>query len=218
MTWLEDLLTEMLYQTITLLLMALIGLAAQSVGAHVIPRNAARYLPTVIREVRYYWGIRQHHNVFMGQIHQESAFREGAKSAFASGLTQFTPSTAAWIQGLYAADLRELCPDRSGCPLDAKWAIRSMVLYDKRLYDGHGFSSGDDRWAFTLAAYNGGLGWLKIERGACAALAGCDPSRYFHHVELLCGKSTPRKRAAWACEENRTYPRRILFKWRPLYR
>ena len=189
----------------------LILLLPAAYGHAPIAHRVAKIRPTVVREVRYYWGIRESASTFMGQIHQESAFREDAKSKFASGLTQFTPSTAEWIQGLYAAELRELCPDRSGCPLDARWAVRSMVLYDRRLWNGYNFAESDDRWGFTLAAYNGGAGWIKKER-ELAHLKKLDPNKWFHGVETVC------RRASWACLENRHYPRAILFKWRPLYR
>ena len=176
----------------------------------IIPRQAAQYKATVTREVRYYWGFGQSPSVFMSQIHQESGFREDAKSAFASGLTQFTPGTAEWIQRLYAKDLRETCPSKSGCPLNPKWAIRSMVLYDKRLWDRYSFADGDDRFGFTLSSYNGGAGWVDKER-MLAAKTGADSSKWFNAVETVC------LRAKWACDENRHYPRNILYKWRHHY-
>ena len=179
-------------------------------NGRIVPPKAAQYRATVIREVRYYWGFGESSSTFMAQIHQESGFKEDAKSAFASGLTQFTPGTAEWIQQLYAKDLRETCPSKSGCPLNPKWAIRSMVLYDKKLWDRYPFTNGDDRFGFTLSSYNGGAGWVDRERKAAAQM-NVESNRWFDRVEKVC------LRAKWACNENRQYPRNILFKWRHHY-
>ena len=184
-------------------------LAAATAWAHDtrVPRQVAKYRPILIREVRLYWGMGESPATFLAQVHQESGFRENVESKFASGLSQFTPATAEWIQGLYPADLRELCPSRSGCPLDARWALRAMVIYDRRLHGAYRFTAGDDRWGFALAAYNGGARHIKRERLSCR----CDPDRWFGNVENNC------LRAEWACRENRAYPRRILHVLRHHY-
>jgi membrane-bound lytic murein transglycosylase MltF len=39
------------------------------------------------------------------------------------------------------------------------------------------------------AAYNGGYGGLQQERRACGQRAGCDPQKWFAHVEQVCLKS-----------------------------
>ena len=201
--------------TITIALLIVTFLLSRGIlyahkNGRIVPPRAAQYRPTVIREVRYYWGFRENPSTFLSQIHQESGFREGAKSAFASGLTQFTPGTAEWIQKLYAKDLRETCPTNSGCPLNPKWAIRAMVMYDKRLWDRYPFTSGDDRFGFTLSSYNGGSGWIDKERQAAAQM-NKESNKWFNAVEKTC------LRAKWACDENRQYPRNILYKWRHHY-
>lgn len=175
-----------------------------------IPLNVLKYRNALIREIRYTWGLNQDQSVFFAQVHQESTWKADAQSVYAAGLTQFTPDTAEWIQGLYPADLTEFCPNRAGCPLDAGWALRAMVLYDKRLWDGFPHSIDDHRWAFALASYNGGLGWIQRERTE-ARKRKIDPEFWFGAVEAVC------LRAQWACTENRQYPRRILFVWRPVY-
>ena len=151
-------------------------LSSQSVAwAHqngsIIPRQAAQYKATVIREVRYYWGLGESPATFMSQIHQESTFREDAKSAVgATGLAQVMPMTAQWLQQIYPKDLKELCDSKSGCPLNAHWAIRTLVIYDKKLFDRLTWAeTKDDRWAATLSAYNGGESWVTRERRACSS-------------------------------------------------
>ena len=178
-------------------------------GAFTPPRNAIKYRRQVIREAQYRFGLKADAALFMGQIHQESGFREDAKSKFAFGIAQFVPATAEWIQSLYPADLE--CETRKGCPLDAGWAIRAMVLYDKRLWDSFPLAQGDERNALMLVSYNSGIGWVRKER-KLAESKGADPEVWFGSVENYC------IRAAWACSESKGYPRRILLVWRHHYR
>ena len=181
-------------------------LAAFLLAGFTPPRNAEVYRNNVIRETRYFWGMQQNPSLFFGQIHQESAWNPDAESKYAAGLTQFTPDTAKWIQQLYANQLGELCSDPQGCVFSPRWAIRSMLIYGKRLWNQFVESIGDDKFAFMLASYNGGLGWIRREQQIVAA-----PNVWFGSVENSC------LRAKWACDENRSYPRKILFHWRPEY-
>ena len=65
-------------------------------------------------------------------------------------------------------------------------------------------------WAFTLSAYNGGLGWISRDKNRASA-SGADPARWFGHVEAHSA------RAGWAFRENRTYVQRILLRLEPAY-
>ncbi len=171
-----------------------------------IPPAAEQYRRQLVREVRYYFGLNEPISPFAAQIHQESAWRSGARSKYASGLAQFTEATARDMGRMYPKDL-----EGKATPLDPNWALRAQALYMKRL--DKAFLT-PDKWetrAFALAAYNGGSGHIVKEK-AMAKAAGLDPLKWFLHVERFC------KRAAWACEENRAYPRKILFRWEPLYR
>ncbi len=171
-----------------------------------IPDLAYRLKRTVRGEVNYVWGLEQSGTVFYAQIHQESCWKPDAKSAYASGLAQFTPDTANWISQLYPADLG----DKN--PLDVRWAIRAVVKYDKWLYDRFSFAVSDDhRWRFSLSGYNGGAGWVSKDRDLTKA-NGKDPCRWTGNVELFS------KRATWAFKENRDYVTKILDKWSPMYR
>jgi len=176
-----------------------------------IPRQAATHRNYLIQSARYYWGLEADLGLFFGQVHQESRFDESAASRFASGIAQFTPATAADMQKLYPADLQVLCDAVTGCPGDPKWALRAMLLYDRQIWTGYRFAGGDDRMGWMLAAYNGGAGNLNRER-AQTNRQGLDQDRWFENVETVCLRSVD------ACVENRDYPRKILFKWRPGYR
>jgi hypothetical protein len=47
----------------------------------------------------------------------------------------------------------------------------------------------DGKLAMTDAAYNGGLGGVINERRACGLREGCNPNKWFGHVENVCLKS-----------------------------
>jgi len=145
--------------------------------------------------------------VFYSQIHQESGWNPDAKSQYASGLAQFTPDTAKWISKLYPVDLGE------NNPLDARWAIRACVKYDRWIYDKLSEVYQErQRWAMTLSSYNGGKGWLDRDRKLCFdAPCCCDQMKWFENVEMFSN------RAAWAIKENRDYVVKILDRWSPMY-
>ena len=186
------------------LFMGLILLVPMTASAHdEIPRTALKWRSTIVREVRYWWGMEEPRDTFAGQIHQESRFNEAARSPVgAQGLAQFMPGTATWIANLYPADLQP------ADAYDAKWAIRALVKYDKWIYGRFGdVPDRRERWGMSLASYNAGSGWIAKERKIAR-----DSSRWYGSVEDAC------LRRASACAESRGYARNIWFKWRPLYR
>ena len=151
------------------------------------------------------WGIDAPVPVMAGQIHQESLWRKGARSRFAGGLAQFTPDTEAWIKTAYPQALAV------GNAFDPRWAIRALVTYDHHLYQRIRAANDCERWAMTLSAYNGGLGWLQRDQ-RLAAQRGADPLRWWGNVERYS------RRAKWAIAENRGYPRAIIYQHQALYR
>jgi soluble lytic murein transglycosylase-like protein len=170
-----------------------------------IPSLAYRLKRMIRGEINYHWGLGQDGTVFYAQIHQESGWNPKAKSAYASGLAQFTPDTADWISRLYPADLGD------NNPLDVRWAIRAVIRYDKWLYDRFNFAfDNSNRWRFSLSGYNGGAGWVSRDRELTKA-RGKDPRKWICNVEHFS------KRALWAFKENRDYVTKILDKWVPLY-
>lgn len=173
-----------------------------------IPREVLKYRNMLIREIRVTWGDAEPLETFFGQVHQESRWRAEAKSKFAFGIAQFTPDTARWIQGIYPADLGEVCPSAAGCPEDPRWALRALVRYDSRLYSSvSGAVAALERWAFALAGYNSGQGWVTRERAVSS-----DRSRWFGATEHAC------LRRADFCQETRGYVHAILERWAPMYR
>jgi soluble lytic murein transglycosylase-like protein len=206
-----------------LLLIALLAVPAWGQ----IPAQANIYRAQLTREARAAWGLEAPVALFAAQVHQESGWREDARSPVgALGLAQFMPGTAAWIAKLYPAGLAD------AAPLDARWALRALVTYNRWLWERltEFRDDGLHRWGATLSAYNGGLGNVRKDRqlartdpagaGERAAMRGvlklrdsCDPavSRWFCCVEHHSNRS------AAAFRENREYPRRILLLLWPRY-
>lgn len=180
-------------------------LASMPAQAANVPPAAHTWQRTIIREAHAVWGLQAPVALFGAQVHQESHWQPEARSPYAAGLAQFTTATAAdmarWYPELGPADV-----------YNPQWAIRALIRYDHRLYAGlKGTATDCDRWAMTLAAHNGGLGWIHRDRALCRSVSGCDPARWWGHVEQQT------QRAAWAHQENRAYPRRILYALQPRY-
>lgn len=169
-----------------------------------VPRQALAYRDDLLRSARALWGLGAPVATFGAQIHQESSWREDARSPYAHGLAQFTPATAEWIGSVYP-ELAERAP------YNPAWALRALVRYNRHIWERTTAATPCDRMAKVLAAYNGGPGWIGREERAAAA-AGADPARWWGQVEHHC------LRADWACRENRHYPRRILLELEVRYR
>lgn len=184
---------------------ALLLAACASLALAQVPPAAQQHKRTLTRAAHSQWGLDAPVAVFAAQVHQESAWRTDALSHVgAQGLAQFMPATARWWcdrTGTAAADCQ---------PTNPTWAMRSLVGYDKWLYDRAPAHYGPrDRMWVALRAYNGGLGHWQRE-AASTGLAR--PSRA--QVDAACGKA---RRAAVHCKENLGYPHRILVVIQPRY-
>lgn len=177
---------------------------AQAAGI-AIPREAYAYKSMLIRAGHAFWGLDAPCATFAAQIHAESRWRSGAVSpAGARGMAQFMPATAQWISGLYA----HLSANE---PANPAWAVRALVTYDRYLWDRLDGSDDCQRMAKVLAAYNGGIGWVRRDE-KLAARRGLDRQQWFENVECV---NSGRSRAAK--KENQAYPRRILLLLEPAY-
>jgi len=186
-----------------MLCMAMPAVGAAGAERIRIPDSSAQYRLQVERAAAEYFGLDAPSARIAAQLHQESLWRPDARSKYAIGISQFTPSTAAWLPSV--------CPELGPFdPWDAGQAIRGAVCYDHWLHQRVRGATLCDRWAFTLSAYNGGLGWVQRDK-TLAAAASADPLRWFGHVDA----HSPR--AGWALRENRSYVDRILLRLEPAY-
>jgi len=189
--------------------LALSMAACAPAQADPIPAAAQKYQLELTRLARQEFGMTAPVSLFAAQVHQESSWRTTATSPYANGLAQFTPDTAAWISEIYP-DLGPAAPFSPG------WALRALLRYDRHLVSRvKPWHARDvpvcDLWAFALAGYNGGPGWISRDRRLAQA-GGASPDLWFDHVEKYTA------RADWARKENREYPRRILLTLEPRYR
>lgn len=97
-------------------------------------------------------------------------------------------------------------------PFNPGWALRALVSYDKWLWDRLNGADACQRMAFTLSAYNGGIGWVGRDRKE-AERQGRDPARWFGQVEKVNAG-----RSASSLRENRRYVRLILLERQYWYR
>lgn len=98
--------------------------------------------------------------------------------------------------------------------------IRALVLMSRDNWHAlRGVQDPLHRLAFTDAAYNGGLGGVQRERRACEIAAGCNPQRWWGHVEHRCLKSRqPLYGGRSACDINRHHVTDVLVHRMPRYR
>jgi len=186
---------------------ALLFIASTHAFAQAVPDAAAMYRRLVESAVTDYWPVDGSSAQLAAQIHQESLWRPKAASrAGAIGMAQFMPSTARWIATQFPRELGAFDP------WDPAQAIRGAALYDRWLYDRVAGTDECERWAFALAAYNGGLGWVQRDKQHAQA-HGFDSRRWWDHVE----RAGDPRRASFNLAENRAYVQRILRVLTPIY-
>lgn len=73
---------------------------------------------------------------------------------------------------------------------NAEYQLRTLVLTDMFNYGKFDWAGNNyERMAFSLAAYNGGIGGVLSDRRVCAATAGCNQDQWFGHVALTSKKA-----------------------------
>jgi membrane-bound lytic murein transglycosylase MltF len=176
-----------------------------AVALESIPRDAFKFKRELIRTARFYHGMDAPIALYAAQIDAESTWRYYASSAYADGLTQFTPDSGEWVGD-------KLDNISYVNPLSPSWAMRAMIGYS--LYLRTKFDSADlcNEVAFSLSAYNGGSKWVYTDKKIATSL-GLDHTKWFGNVEL----NTSPKRRRSAFKENREYPRKILGRLQAKY-
>ena len=161
-----------------------------------LPERAREYLP-VLREVTgLKWPGFCRVDVLAAQVEQETCpslkhrfcwnpraeLKTDREYGFGLGQLTVTPrfNNFEAARG-WDAELRDWAwEDR----FDARRQLVALVVYDRNLWRSvPAAATDDDRLAFTLSAYNGGLGGLIKDRRLCAGEPACDPGRWWGHVE-----------------------------------
>lgn len=154
-----------------------------------------KYWPQVIRESRYHIGMDAPARDFMGQIEIESRCVAGIVSEEGSeGLGQFMPATARWLHAREKS-LQQIAATPQ--PLDPRWSIRAVILFDRWLYQN--ISCVD--WHYVYRAYNGGLALMNKE---IARAGTCE----YKAVESQCRRAVRQTKTGTLnlCKININYP------------
>lgn len=194
---------SMLLAIVIVMLVGLLLSVLLSTPAHAqpIPREAVGYKHLYTRLVRAEWGLTAPVASLAAQVHQESTWRCDAVSrAGARSCTQFMPATAKWMN--------EIRPDLAADAMySPRWAFRSQAIYMKWLHDRVKGPAPCERMAFSMSAYNGGLGYVLRRQKLSPRPLVC-----FGATCDINPGITPANQA-----ENAHYPRRILRELEPKY-
>lgn len=213
-------------------------LLSMPVAADTVPVRAQQYLPTLAEAQRSIWPDAPTPSFLAGQVEQESCItlqhskcwnpnvQLKTSREWGRGLGQVTTAyrTDGTVRFDKQEELRQQFPSLRGWTT-AKWAdatfqLTAIVEMDKAIYGRQRDTASDhDRTAFTLSAYNGGEGGVLQDRRLCANTKGCDPSRWYGHVERTSLKRKVGNKGYGKSffEINREYVTNILYVRRHKY-
>lgn len=215
------------------------GLIAVLVFADSVPARAADLAPVLVQVQQAHWPDAPEPWTLAGKVEQETCItlrhrvcwnpKAELKTSreYGFGLGQVTVAYRADGSERFNkfAELKREHQELAGWSwesrYDAATQLLAVVLMGRDLFRRvPSAASLTDRWAFSLAAYNGGMGGVVSDRRLCANTADCDPMRWFGHVERTSLKTrlvNPGYRKS-AFEINREYVRNILTVRRAKYR
>lgn len=208
------------------------GLRAQ------VPPQALQHLPTLVSVQRSIWPDAPMPAFLAAQVEQESCIslkhskcwnpRAELKTSreWGRGLGQVTTAYRedGSIRFDKQAELRMRFPSLRGWTID-RWddpayQLTALVEMDKSIYRlWPDAATTRDRLGFTLSAYNGGEGGVRQDRLLCRNTGGCDPTRWFDHVERQSLKSKVAFKGYGKSpfDINREYPHLVLGLRLPKY-
>lgn len=181
--------------TSTLFFSFAISFASRAAAAE-LPTNAAKYLPILVVEQEIHWPDAPLRSAIAAQIEQETCpslksskcwnplteLKTSREYGFGLGQLTVTPKfdNFAEARKLHVSLRDWKFEDR----FDPERQLRVVVLMDRAAFNRLSvINDPHERLAMTFAAYNGGLGGVLQDRRLCALVAGCDPGRWFGHVE-----------------------------------
>lgn len=187
-------------------------------------------LPLLSGQAGVYWPDYTSRHYLAAQVEQESkcnprAANKNAKNnnEWGAGYGQITRTNKFDAMAELKARHRQALGAWSWSnPYDPVLNLRGLVLKNRDNYaalDGW-FVDEDNRNAAMLIAYNGGFGRVRSDRILCRSTPGCDPSRWWGHVEhtsRLPKRSANGYRLSFF-EINREYPHMIMRVRAPKYR
>jgi hypothetical protein len=199
----------------------------------VLPHAAAAVIGAMCILLPKHWAEMPEPSVLAAQIEQETCVRLDSPTCYSPraqlrtareygfnyGQITVTPSFNNFnmVKGLDASLRGWQWADR----LDSTNGLIALFAMDRQMYGPCSamMSTGTDRLACMLAAYNGGMGGFMSDRRVCSNTRGCDPSRWFGNVERTSLKA--KKPAAGYgqsfFEINRGYVSNVMGTRRPKY-
>lgn len=211
--------------------MLFLAFASRATAAE-LPPGAVKYLPALAAEQAAHWPDAPLRSAIAAQIEQETCpslksakcwnprteLKTSREYGFGLGQLTVTPKFDNFAEARKLHDsLRSWkFEDR----FDAERQLRVVVLMDRTAFNRLMFVGDQrERLAMAFSAYNGGLGGVLQDRRLCASIAGCDPGRWFGHVELYSLKA--RSKAAGYGQSfysiNRGYVRAVMDERRHRY-
>jgi len=197
-----------------------------------LPKLAALYAPILAAQVATMWPGMPMPSLLGAQVEQETCgsltstrcwnpkteLKTEREYGFGFGQITITPK----FNNFEAAKTwdKALANWQWGDRFDPKMQLMALVAFDRNLYRRLTFGNTTaDKLQFTFAAYNGGMGGLINDRHVCMATKGCDPGRWFGHVELtsLKARTAVKGYGQSFFEINRGYVRSIWFDRRQRY-
>lgn len=218
---------------IALLIVIILVIYAFTVyGKDNIPVNSKQYLPILNKAIDDVWKDLSIRSMEAGQIEQETCISLTHKKCwnpkaelktsreYGFGLGQIT-ITDKFNNFEEIKKMDKFLKDwKYEDRYDPYRQLRALVVYDHFIYSKViGSYSDYDRLAFTLAAYNGGLGGLIQDRQLCKTITGCESNKWFGNVENTSRKSKKKSSGYGKSffEINREYVSNILLIRRQKY-
>lgn len=198
-----------------------------------IPQNFMYHKDTLIDVMKRKWPDNPYPSAVAGQIEQETCITLTHKkcwSRFAelktsrehgAGLGQITTVFGKFDAMDEAKKLDNELKDWSWeDTYNAEMQMVALIAMMKRNYGLFKSTSELDRYAFALAAYNGGIGGVQSDQRICRNTKGCDDKLWFGNVEHTSLKSKTKLKGYGQpfFFINREYPVNILMKRRQKYK
>lgn len=198
-----------------------------------IPQNFMYHKDTLIDVMKRKWPDIPYPSAIAGQIEQETCITLTHKkcwSRFAelktsrehgAGLGQITTVFGKFDAMDEAKKLDNELKDWSWeDTYNAEMQMVALIAMMRRNYGLFKSTSELDRYAFALAAYNGGIGGVQSDQRICRNTKGCDDKLWFGNVEHTSLKSNVKLKGYGKSffDINREYPLSILTKRRFKYK
>lgn len=199
-----------------------------------VPKNFLTHKDTLVKAISYSWPQITIPSAIPGLIEQETCYslthskcwspnaKLETKREYGFGLGQLTVTSRfnafEEVKGLDSRLKEWQWSDR----FNPEFQIIAVIAMLKRNYNVFGDVKNEyDRYAFSLASYNGGLGGIQSDRRICRNTPKCDPGLWFGNTEHTSLKQRTKVTGYGKSffEINREYPKNILeirrYKYKP---